>query len=512
MQGLKEILVNSICPICNKHISIQDLKNKRRATLELMLKIPALHNTNCIKLYKFYQTHKKCTICGTYISKSSKFDECSKCREIKSRTYTCTYCGKQTVLTHRKSEFKHNFVCKECTEKYNPQFTIEFERQERIETEIKQLFQSKNIHVKFTDVIFDKLFNNTSINKNTDLYAWQKDKLKKTDKIINLYTEFILHIKKYMLKNHSWNIDDLHKFSNCLYRAFKQIDGYFINDFYSLNSEFSAILPGWKNKLNEKFDSFIDCLKTFTPSICPGPGEFMLAILHKQVVYNSIGKADILYSNGNLCEIKQGLTANKAGRLLFARENYIGYSKFNEYINALVEYFNNWLKSHSINYINLNEYLPKDINMISPANLTLNNDNNIFNWIINKIDAKCLKQEFMQEIFYFYTKNKMSNIRFFSEDLTDKENYKVFSIINYCLYYINVDAEDENLNELLFIGNSKILKLTKEFLTNCTFSAAKSVLKDWNISYPESEFTEKNKISHDRNKNRAPGVYQNRLI
>jgi hypothetical protein len=71
-----------------------------------------------------------------------------------------------------------------------------------------------------------------------------------------------------------------------------------------------------------------------------------------------------------------------------------------------------------------------------------------------------------------------------------------------------VDAEDENLNELLFIGNSKILKLTKEFLTNCTFSTAKSVLKDWNISYPESEFTEKNKISHDRNKNRAPGVYQ----
>jgi hypothetical protein len=311
-----------------------------------------------------------------------------------------------------------------------------------------------------------------------------------------------------MLKNHSWNHDDLNKFSNCLYNAFEQIDGYFINDFYSLNSEFSTILPKWKNELNEKFNSFIDCLKTFTPSICPGPGEFMLAILHKQVVYNSIGKADILYSNGNLCEIKQGLTANKAGRLLFARENYIGYSKFNEYINALVEYLNNWFKTHSINYININEYLPKDINMISPANLTLNNDNNIFNWIINKIDAKCLKQEFMQEIFYFYTKNKMSNIKFFAEDLTDKENYKVFSIINYCLYYINVDAEDENLNELLFIGNSKILKLTKEFLTNCTFSTAKSVLKDWNISYPESEFTEKNKISHDRNKNRAPGVYQ----
>ena len=51
------------------------------------------------------------------------------------------------------------------------------------------------------------------------------------------------------------------KFSNCLYKAFKQIDGYFINDFYSPNNEFSAILPGWKNKLNEKFKIDINKIK-----------------------------------------------------------------------------------------------------------------------------------------------------------------------------------------------------------------------------------------------------------
>jgi hypothetical protein len=98
------------------------------------------------------------------------------------------------------------------------------------------------------------------------------------------------------------------------------------------------------------------------------------------------------------------------------------------------------------------------------------------------------------------------NCRFTELDLSDKNNFKIFHFVNYCLYYMYVDAKSENLDKLLFISNKEALILSKNFLENCTIDEIKPIIKNWEIFYPESGFDSK-KTSHDRNKNRAPGIY-----
>jgi hypothetical protein len=98
--------------------------------------------------------------------------------------------------------------------------------------------------------------------------------------------------------------------------------------------------------------------------------------------------------------------------------------------------------------------------------------------------------------------------RFAELDLTDKNNFKVFHFVNYCLYYILEDAKSETLDKLIFIADTNVLILNKNDLLNMSFESLNDIIKSWEVAYPEPGFTKKDNISHDRNKDRAPGIFK----
>ena len=86
-------------------------------------------------------------------------------------------------------------------------------------------------------------------------------------------------------------------------------------------------------------------------------------------------------------------------------------------------------------------------------------------------------------------------------------NFKVFHFVNYCLYYMLEDAKSENLDKLIFISETNVLILKKDFLLTCKLEEIMQVLTNWEIAFPDSGLTKDKNESHDRNKNRAPGIY-----
>jgi hypothetical protein len=103
------------------------------------------------------------------------------------------------------------------------------------------------------------------------------------------------------------------------------------------------------------------------------------------------------------------------------------------------------------------------------------------------------------------------NARFTELDLTEKNNFKLFHFVNYCLYYILEDAKSEQLDKLIFIADSNILILNKNNLLLGSIEFLTEIIKNWDVSYPEPGFTKKDDTSHDRNKDRAAGIYFNKV-
>jgi hypothetical protein len=57
------------------------------------------------------------------------------------------------------------------------------------------------------------------------------------------------------------------------------------------------------------------------------------------------------------------------------------------------------------------------------------------------------------------------------------------------------------------MSNNKSLVLSKKMLETYTKDKLNKLIENVEIAYPENGFTKSKYESHDRNKNRAPGIY-----
>jgi hypothetical protein len=235
-----------------------------------------------------------------------------------------------------------------------------------------------------------------------------------------------------------------------------------------------------------------------------GKGEFFWSIINTQIVFNSKKHADVLYFDETLGEIKFADAASTCGRLLFKRDNWFGYNDSKTYYDVVMTNLNHFCLINNLK-LDLNEFFPT-VHFMSY--------NSGYLMLINHIKSidKNIANKLIQYLFYMTIDKSAEqfNIRFANIDLTEENNFKLFHFVNYCLYYILEDAKSEQLDKLIFIADTNVLTLNKNDLSNMSINTLTKIIKSWEVAYPEPGFTKKDNTSHDRNKDRAPGIYFNK--
>ena len=242
----------------------------------------------------------------------------------------------------------------------------------------------------------------------------------------------------------------------------------------------------WKELLQNQFDLVIDCLNTIKIKETSGFGEFLYSIISKDVKCNTNDIDDILYLNNTVGEIKCAVNKQKAGRLLFKRDNYFGFNNASIYITEQKKLLTNFVKLY-IDDIILSQTLLDIINNANHFEYSWYGVyKQIYNILIqNELNKLCT---FFIKYIFINSVNGWNPIKFINLDLSNEDTFKIFHIVNYCLYYIQVDAASENIDKLIFIANNELLILSKELLLNGTLDELKIILNHWHIAYPTSRF------------------------
>lgn len=358
-------------------------------------------------------------------------------------------------------------------------------------------FNDINIRKDLDDLIFEKFFNRSNYNgSNID---WYKLKYENRLEINNIITQLINTITYYSIQ-YNWTQTIINNIIKCLISCTYDIQGYVI-DSNKYNIHLEQELYMWKELLTDQFDLVIECLNTIKIKESNGYGEFLYTIISKDVICNTNDIGDILFEDNSIGEIKCGVNKQKAGRLLFKRDNYFGYNSASLYVTEqkklLISFVNKYLNDSSL------------INLINNANHFEFTWYGVYKQIYNILKDKQLYNLCTLFTKYIFIKSvkDWNPIKFITMDLSNEDNFKIFHIVNYCLYYILFDAASENISKLIFIGNKDILILTRDLLLNGSLEQLIEILKDWDIAYPTSGLTKKDAQSHDRNKDKAPGIY-----
>lgn len=270
------------------------------------------------------------------------------------------------------------------------------------------------------------------------------------------------------------------------------------------------------NKAERALRILVECIDQNT---IKGKGEFLWSCANKNIISNITNHGDILTAKMQLFEMK---SANKdsVGNLMFAKPHYLACKAANkraEYMEKLRDIEMSFLTSHSRVFYkhDLTNILKEIENIISSFD-----DEDLYYWTADRSNgyrykllnmynniSNELANEYVRYIFHEHTLNNFYGKTIADDlDLMDKENFKLWHIINYCLYYIEYDAVGENLYGVLFSTNKNMLCITHEFLRNPNIEKMKNELKDFDIVYPKREINKNEDKMNDRMKNRAPGL------
>jgi len=496
---------NAVCTQCGFVYTYNYLSALTTLKLLSICKNPNLkifeHEHTCYKKYKHSLTVKACVKCGKEMNKRDSSNICKECRRIEQLTRTCKLCGKTVILSSGRQKFE---FCDECWNS-GKAFEHKLNNIQSIEQSISDIVYSyKN---DLSNLFFDKFFNKidkTTFDKSIQIKEWRKLQYQKHQDIYIILNKFIQHLTNSYYEFH-WSLNTIKSLMICLQNVLNKYDGFVLTESIgqiSLETE----LFGWKNLLKSDLQSVFKSLHNFLCKTCKGKGEFFWIIINKNSQCNYLGSGDVLYKNNTLGELKCSCSKTEAGRLLFKRDSWFGFNNFEQFKLILQNQLLNWFYKHyqSIEILN---YIQK-ITQFSPDMFTWDNSNSVYNTCLNLIDNNTLKNDFIKFIFTLTINNKeFKSIRFNNLDLTNKENFKIFHFMNFCLYYILEDAKHENLDQLIFSSNMYLLILSKTFLLTASKEEFLQKISNWEIAYPDSGFTKEKNESHDRNKNRAPGIY-----
>ena len=499
---------NISCTICGFKYTYEYLNELSTLKLLNILTDPTSkilkHDSNCIKKYKHLQTIKYCEKCDAEISKTRKSNICKDCEHKERLTRICKHCGTSIILKNGHTSFEY---CDDCWSK-DIKFEIQSNEFFNADSIVRKCISDS--YITLSELFFNKLFNkNNKQTFNKDTVEYHKLKSEKTNDICNFINNFTNHLVNAYIK-YKWNSETISNLISCLTNILFCESGSVITS-KRITVEYDKVLPTWKDLLNEQFNNVITCLYEFTFSACEGKGEFFWLLINKDVQCNYLSQADALYYNNTLGEIKCAENKAKAGRLLFKRDSWFGTTDFETWKSL----FNNDLQVWQLtNPVIANNgkltNLIKEINTREPDNFTWNNKNGFFYDCSNelKLIDRSLANMFIKYIFNItINHNKSFKPRFLELDLTDNKNFKLFHFVNYCLYYMLEDAKSENLDKLIFMSNNKSLVLSKKMLETYTKDKLNKLIENVEIAYPENGFTKSKYESHDRNKNRAPGIY-----
>lgn len=397
---------------------------------------------------------------------------------------------------------KHTFKCCDNCWINDILYSSELNRYNSTYNIVFKAINNINVRRDLDNLLFKKFFNKTNnLHLNID---WFKSKYQNILEINNIVNQLISSLTNYYIQ-YNWSQILINNIIKCLVSCNYNLSGYVIDNDKN-NISLDKDLYMWKQLLQNNFSQIIECLNTIKIKETNGYGEFLYSIISRDVICNNNDIGDILFNDNTIGEIKCGVNRQKAGRLLFKRDNYFGFNNALLYVNEQ--------KKLLINFIN--QYI-KDIQL--QANLIQLVDHTIhfeFTWYgvykkiynilkDNKLNNICT--EFVKYIFINSVKGWMP-IRFTDMDLSNEDNFKIFNMVNYCLYYILFDASSENISKLIFIGNNDILILDKQLLLHGDLHLLQNILIDWEVAYPTSGLTKRDAMSHDRNKDKAPGIYK----
>ena len=487
-----------ICSICGFTYALEELNTMTMTQLKSIFlngesKIFE-HDRDCFNKYKHDLKYKKCECCGADILRTNSSNICKECAWLESHTRTCSICGEMFVVESNKCADTYCNNCFLSDKVYEIQNThanqIEYVTREICITNEKYL----------TDLFFNKFFNEGHV-KGTIEYA--KLKVDKFLKIKDTIKRFICHISNAVIE-YNWKFDDVRNIIVCLINCQKEIDGYCISTNNQNNIDYATALPGWKYVLNNTFEQVIKIMNNFKINETDGKGEVFLSIINTQIIFNSKKHADVLYKDNTLAEVKLANNASTCGRLLFKRDNWFGYNSYDTYYNVVMNNLNTFFILNNLK-INLAEFFP---------NVHYMSHNSGYSKLIDYVKSinKNIANKLIQYLFYMTIDKEPEqfDVRFADLDLTDKNNFKIFHFVNYCLYYILEDAKSEQLDKLIFIADTNVLTLNKNDLLLMSIDSLNEIIKSWDVAYPEPGFTKKDNTSHDRNKDRAPGIYYNK--
>lgn len=505
----RQELINSILStdatcLCEFKYSVEYLESLSTNKLLAISKNPTIkiyeHDKQCYKQYKHSLTIKHCVKCNKEISKQKQSNICSECERKEQLTFICKNCGQTFIV---ESLRKNTDYCNTCISNdilFKNSITEYMNIESDIRNKVFNHFQS------LSELFFIKFFNKE--NKSTYSIGsaeFKQFKAKQAHKLFDFTNNFINHLIKFYTKN-NWDNSIVSKLIFCLNRCLNNTDGYIINANDS-NMNFELSLPKWKSLLQNDFNSVITALQEFKFSGCEGSGEFFWTLINTNIQCNYLGKSDALYLDNTVGEIKSAQNKTKAGRLLFKRDSWFGSNDINTFKYAVEKCINSYIL-HTQNLTNEFINFAKTIDSLSLDMFTWNNLTGYFHTLLNLLCNNKDKNEFIKLIFNLTINfNFEFKPRFSDIDLTNKKNFKVFHFVNYCLYYMLEDAKSENLDKLIFISETNVLILKKDFLLTCKLEEIMQVLTNWEIAFPDSGLTKDKNESHDRNKNRAPGIY-----
>lgn len=504
----KIISLDIKCSICGFTFSSNYLNTLHTSTIKAIYKRPEIkiheHNKNCIKRFNYQSKIKFCTKCNAEMSNRKSSNICDKCLHIEKLTKTCKHCNTTVILTSAKEHFEY---CDKCITNdiiFKTKFE-EFAFAERgIRTHIYD--EIETLSTVFFKKFFNKKNKQTTKENTTDFY---KLKAEKYNDICNIINQFINHLTNAYIK-YNWNDSTISKIITCIINTNNsEMPGWQIDsNTYNIESiNFEKVLYAWKEFLADDFNNVISVLQEFKFKSCEGTGEFFWIIINKNIQCNFLGIADALYNDNSIGEIKSAKSKTTAGRLLFTRDAWFGVNDFNKFKIYLKNDLHDWQSKNGINVLNS---LINKIDTITPEYFSWNNPTGFYQQCINELKTvnKQLVNCFIKHIFNLtINHNQEFKPRFLDLDLSEKENFKLFHFVNYCLYYILIDAKSENLNKLIFISENNALVLNINILLNYDKKQVLTLINDWEVSYPKAGFTKTDKTSHDRNKDRAPGIY-----
>ncbi len=479
---------------------------------------------------------KVCIKCGKVL-RSSKHDLCYECRQKlnKKPDHYCSICNKKIsscsksfdisgawLCTQHFNEWKqHNKYCSMCNKSHT---FFSNTRQKVCDSclESPDIFKlSLELAYNLSIDLQKKLLNNT------DIFKWIYNKLINKSgtlrdfnitckKYSDLYKKIIDKISRSLNTYISvWTEDDNDIFIECLLNAAAGNNGYIVK---TSTIDFSKpIIINWKDTLFgwfstwENADIAFKILYNFKLTDKSGKGEFLYTLLFDNVIPNSQNIADILTEDNKLYEMKDATCEVTAGRFLINRNNWVSIipNNFEKYKTLLKSFF---LMSEF--FVNYNIEAKNILNIIDNTDIINFSWQGLYKNLLTQIYT--IDKNYTKEFIFFIHTNFIFNIEdkniSFKYNLIDfnienKDEIEAFALVNQLKYYFEIDAKDENLSGLIAISAFGTVILSREFICQtCTMSEILDMMKYLKLAWPSTELTKEEK-HHDRNKNRASGVY-----